>query len=75
MADTQHIVCPHCAATNRVAAARRAEAVCGACKARLFDGAPHETDEAGFDLGAYPRVERWLKHVMQQPGFVPMRND
>ena len=31
--------------------------------------------EAGFDLGAYPRVERWLKHVMQQPGFVPMRND
>lgn len=52
MADTQHIVCPHCAATNRVAAARRAEAVCGACKARLFDGAPHETDEAGFDRHA-----------------------
>ena len=35
----------------------------------------HVADEAGFDLGAYPRVERWLKHVMQQPGFVPMRND
>jgi thioredoxin 2 len=49
MADTQHIVCPHCAATNRVAVARRAEAVCGACKTRLFDGAPHDTDEAGFN--------------------------
>jgi glutathione S-transferase len=35
----------------------------------------HVADEAGFDLGAYPQVERWLKHVMQQPGFVPMRND
>ncbi|HQY81970.1 glutathione S-transferase family protein [Thermomonas sp.] len=35
----------------------------------------HVADEAGFDLGAYPRVEHWLKRVMQQPGFVPMRND
>jgi len=52
MTDTSHIVCPHCAAINRVAAARRAEAVCGACKAKLFDGAPHEADEAGFDRQA-----------------------
>ena len=35
----------------------------------------HVADEAGIDLGAYPRIERWLKHVMQTPGFVPMRND
>ena len=35
----------------------------------------HVADEAGFDLGAYPRVERWLKRVAQTPGFVPMRND
>ena len=35
----------------------------------------HVADEAGIDLGAYPRIERWLKHVMQAPGFVPMRND
>lgn len=34
----------------------------------------HVADEAGFDLGAYPNVERWLKRVIQQPGFVPMRN-
>ena len=52
MTATDHIVFPHCAATNRVAAARRAEAVCGACKARLFDGAPHDVDEAGFDRHA-----------------------
>ena len=35
----------------------------------------HVADEAGIDLGAYPRIERWLKHVRQTPGFVPMRND
>ena len=35
----------------------------------------HVADEAGFDLGAYPRIERWLKHVTLTPGFVPMRND
>lgn len=52
MSETRHIVCPHCAATNRVAAARLAEARCGACKGALFDGAPHEIDEAGFDRHA-----------------------
>ena len=35
----------------------------------------HVADEAGFDLGAYPRIERWLRHVTRTPGFVPMRND
>jgi len=52
MTDTRHIVCPHCSATNRVATARQAEAVCGACKAKLFDGIPHAVDEAGFDRQA-----------------------
>jgi thioredoxin 2 len=52
MTDTHHIVCPHCGATNRVAAARRSAAVCGACKAKLFDGMPHAVDEAGFDRHA-----------------------
>ncbi|TXI48632.1 MAG: glutathione S-transferase family protein [Lysobacter sp.] len=33
----------------------------------------HVAEDGGFDLGAYPHVERWIKHVMQQPGFVPMR--
>ncbi|MCC6717564.1 MAG: thiol reductase thioredoxin [Acetobacteraceae bacterium] len=49
MTDTQHIVCPHCGTTNRVATPRAAQAVCGGCKARLFDGAPHAVDEAGFE--------------------------
>ena len=35
----------------------------------------HVADEGGFDLGGYPRIERWLKNVSQTPGFVPMRND
>ena len=46
MSDTQHIVCPHCGATNRVSMARRGEARCGGCRAPLFDGAPHDVDEA-----------------------------
>jgi glutathione S-transferase len=34
----------------------------------------HLADEGGFDLGAYPHIERWIKRVRQQPGFVPMRS-
>jgi glutathione S-transferase len=34
----------------------------------------HIAEDGGFDLGAYPHVERWIKHVRMQPGFVPMRN-
>lgn len=33
----------------------------------------HVADEGGFDLAATPGVERWIKRVMQQAGFVPMR--
>ena len=49
-------------------------AVYGVADIALF-AYTHVADEAGFDLGAYPRVERWLKRVAQTPGFVPMRND
>ena len=34
----------------------------------------HIADDGGFDLGGYPHVERWLKRVQVQPGFVPMRD-
>lgn len=34
----------------------------------------HVAGDGGFDLGAYPHVERWLKRVQLQPGFVPMRD-
>lgn len=34
----------------------------------------HIAEDGGFDLGAYPHVERWIKRVQMQPGFVPMRD-
>jgi thioredoxin 2 len=50
MSDPLHIVCPHCAATNRVAPARAADKPkCGKCHQPLFDGHPVELDEAGFE--------------------------
>ena len=43
--DPAHIVCPHCAAVNRVPAARGpAAARCGACHQPLFDGHPAAVD-------------------------------
>jgi len=48
--DGKHIVCPHCAATNRVAAGKDARAgTCGKCGKPLFDGQPHGVDAARFD--------------------------
>ncbi len=32
----------------------------------------HVAPEAGFDLGSYPAVSRWLKRVEAQPGIIPM---
>ncbi|MCZ2496586.1 thioredoxin TrxC [Xylophilus sp. Kf1] len=49
MSDLQHIVCPHCHTTNRVAQADRAEADCGKCHQPLFTGHPVALNEAGFD--------------------------
>jgi thioredoxin 2 len=49
MADL-HIVCPHCAATNRLPAGKPAAAgKCGACHTALFDGHPAPVDAAAFD--------------------------
>jgi len=49
MAGFQHIVCPHCAATNRVPAGKPVgSANCGACHRALFDGHPAAVDAAGF---------------------------
>ncbi|HEY4171076.1 MAG TPA: thioredoxin TrxC [Reyranella sp.] len=43
------IVCPHCAAVNRVPADRPAEkAKCGACKNALFTGKPAEASAQSF---------------------------
>jgi thioredoxin 2 len=49
MSATRNIVCPHCAATNRVPTARPArEARCGGCHGALFDGHPVAVDGARF---------------------------
>ena len=44
-----HIVCPHCAATNRLPMGKPAGAAnCGACHRALFEGRPVAVDAAGF---------------------------
>lgn len=50
MADqVRQIVCPHCAAVNRVPADRPAEkAKCGACHQGLFDGKPANATAQNF---------------------------
>ncbi len=44
-----HIVCPHCAATNRIPAGKpMGTANCGACHRALFDGRPVAVDAETF---------------------------
>jgi len=50
MPDTLIVVCPHCAAPNRVAATRLGDkGSCGKCKQALFEGHPLELNAANFD--------------------------
>lgn len=50
MENAIHVVCPQCAAVNRLLAVRLAEQpVCGQCKAPLFAGEPVELNSANFD--------------------------
>jgi len=47
--QSQQIVCPHCAAINRVPADRpAAQAKCGGCHKALFDGKPVAASAASF---------------------------
>lgn len=49
MSDKKHIVCPHCDAVNRVAAARLTdEPNCGSCHQPLFSGHPFELTGSNF---------------------------
>jgi len=49
MQDAEHIVCPKCAKTNRVASHRLMESPkCGSCGELLFSGQPLSVDEATF---------------------------
>nr|WP_321259760.1 thioredoxin domain-containing protein [uncultured Pseudodesulfovibrio sp.] len=47
--DTKLIVCPACRALNRVHAGREAKAVCGKCKAKVFEATPLELVGPTFD--------------------------
>jgi thioredoxin 2 len=64
-ADTLHVACPHCGATNRLPAGRIDEApVCGRCGKELLQGQPLELTDANFDavVGATRRpvlVDFW----------------
>ena len=50
MSEALIVVCPHCAAPNRVAADRLADrGNCGKCKQALFQGHPVELNAANFD--------------------------
>lgn len=49
MAETLHIVCPHCERVNRIPATRLGEAPkCGHCHQSLFPGHPLELTAASF---------------------------
>ncbi len=50
MSTSQLLVCPHCAATNRLPSERPPrQAKCGVCKRPLFDGQPAAVTTAVFD--------------------------
>ena len=50
MPNLRHVVCPHCAATNRIPADRPvSQGRCGACHQSLFDGHPAAVDAATFE--------------------------
>jgi len=50
MAESKHIVCPHCDSVNRIPADKlSANPKCGRCKQPLFTGHPVELNSANFD--------------------------
>ena len=49
MSESKHIVCPHCAAVNRIPAARLSDAPrCGKCKQGLFTRHPAALQAGSF---------------------------
>lgn len=50
MSDLKHVVCPSCAATNRIPADKlAANPVCGKCHKALFDGHPVTLHASNFE--------------------------
>ncbi len=53
MSGNMHVVCPRCAAVNRLPAPRLDESPrCGRCKSALFDGYPAALDAPAFERHA-----------------------
>ncbi|MCP5366794.1 MAG: hypothetical protein H6907_10315 [Hyphomicrobiales bacterium] len=49
MSETYHVVCPHCATTNRLPVSKPARAArCGKCHRPVFDGRPANLTAATF---------------------------
>lgn len=50
MSHNLHLVCPHCAAVNRISAAKLSDSPrCGQCKQSLFTGEPLDLDANNFE--------------------------
>lgn len=50
MSETLHVVCPHCAAVNRIFGQKlQNDPICGQCKQPLFAGEPLTLNAANFD--------------------------
>ena len=50
MSESKHLVCPHCAAVNRIPATRLGnDPRCGKCSKALFTGRPVALDDATFE--------------------------
>ena len=50
MTESINIVCPHCAAVNRISSQRLGDhPVCGKCKKKLFEARPLDLNKTDFD--------------------------
>lgn len=50
MADSVHIVCPHCVSVNRIPSLRlKDKPLCGHCKKNLFTKKPIDLDQRSFE--------------------------